>query len=269
MAEDEIDLRKTLKSVIHHFKTKWILFTGLLVVFTVGGFVLSTQITQRYETSMLLGTQHVGGATINRILNQFNDMIDAGDFEALSKTLNIEVNAAGQLISFEASQEIDANSEEKKPIEINVLFKDPSIISELNRALPNYLEHMPYIQNRVSTSKEAQERAVSGLKKDIVMLDSAKNLLIFDKSELTKSIEVLESGSLFEASSNTYVFLFEVEKELLRTDHFSVITPFYQTRIPVFPKKSIFTAVGFVLGLVVCFLLLIGFELKAYINNGG
>lgn len=232
---DEIDLKQLFQSIGSFFANIWngiirgivgirratfsnkrifiislILFIGLAVVYKIISI-------PKYESTLLLRSSYMDARYLQNEIEKLNKMIEEEDLIALPNTLNINKEAAEQIVEFElipylSEEEVleirltkerledveDLNPalierlaqyfeyENRRMFQISVTIKDPSVVQTLEGGLVQYLKQDDYVSRRLQINKENLIARRKKLIEESNKLDSLKDVLFENFTSMAK-----------------------------------------------------------------------------------
>ncbi|WP_162052408.1 chain length determinant protein [Pontibacter pamirensis] len=279
-AQDEIDLRVIFKQIGVAFKQirnsisymlSVLLKRSILVLsFTALGLVLgyaAFYLTKPYYiSSMTLVLSEIRNEFVENQLNNLSDMINEGNIVAVSEQLNIDPDAANEIIEMRFHNlDEDRIAEDSiltgSPFKIELSLYDNSLFETMEPALTNYLENNRYFSKQKRIRQREIESLISKLKDQIESIDSVKTTVASPSGPVNGFVygQPIDPTTLYRESLTMYERQVELEAELDQLDNIEVVNGFTPRFRPTGPVLQRFLIIGgllaFVLGVIVALVL--------------
>lgn len=307
------NLGRWIIGLIVRFRRTTLKYKYLLIVFTllgvVGGVVLNKMSKPYYKTSMLMSSEYFNSRLIDNSLEKLNGLCQEEDRKGLASVLKIKPEVAKNIRAFDyeplvsEQDKVDVEVlkqklgelkvkdqditlvinqiqiENKDSYIISVEVFDNTIIENLQDALVDYLQGIPYVKNRIKINNENQLKYIAKLQEDIAQLDSLKAAFNLNlkananrKGETSSNVYVGESGALdptrvYSQGVTLYRQLQRAQEDVELGSDFELIdgfTVFSRPESPGVLKASVYAAVIF---LGIGYLLIMLIEVNKYLNK--
>jgi hypothetical protein len=271
------------------------------ILIILGSIVLGVSYSQLlkknfYESTMILSSDYLNKRLVDNTIDKLNLLADEKNKKGLAKVLNIPDTLAKNILEFTAKpfvaekdlielevlkeqlKNAQANAKNEKVIEqvvqrieienrhafeITVKTLNPTVITDLEKALVNFFRNNDYIKNRIEINKSNLLEKQTKLKSDVRKLDSLKSV-IYDnyKSMATQSRQgsnnvilsdkaVTNPVEIYDQDLNLYNQLQAINSQLYLQKDFEVVDGFTEFSEPASASPTkiilIFTGIGILL----------------------
>lgn len=257
-------VKSVVNSILGFFPFVFRNFKKILLWSLIGagfGLGLALVIKPYYKVNMLLSTKYLGHIFLDNFIDDTNHLVETENFNTIANNFNLTKEEAENIvgITYKESDIYEhfgdtANTEYIYYIYLDIYSQHN--LAKIEKGILNHLENNAFTSSNKESRKAFYEASILRLQKDIESLDSIikKVEINIGKKETGGNIilnEPINPTQLIEQKSNFYSKLLFYQQELKNIDSFFLIDSFNTIEKPVFPKKSIFTIVGFLIGAVV------------------
>ena len=261
---------KTIRYYFLLWKNNLVLFFSIVILITLMGFSMRYVIKPAYQTTGFFISNFLPAKYCEILISNINGLQKEQNFSALSKELNIPVDAAGTIKSIKLSHVPDTFAFDNRDTTIS-LFSIQMVLTNMDhldtiqKGVINYLETTPYAMRR----KNAKMKTLTAMRQSIIeklkSLDSLKQIVnnsITPRSQGQGIIlgEPVNPIPVYQAEMSYYRDQLRIEEQLFSIDNIEVLQPFFKTNYYNYPNFQKYLIYSFLLSIIIATLtvLLIG-----------
>ncbi|MBF9254961.1 chain length determinant protein [Pontibacter sp. 172403-2] len=247
-------LKYTFKAVYNNLKV-----VSLVVLLGIGLGYAAYYVTKPYYTSsMTLILSNIRNEFMETQLDKLSVMINEDNFEAVSKSLDISPDAAGQIKGMNFyNLDQDRVAEDSiltgSPFRIELQLYNNALFSTMEPALANYLENNRYFSKQKRIRQQQIISLISKYKDEIASLDSVKTAVVNPRGPVNGFVygQPIDPANLYRESIDMYQRQIALQAELERLDNVEVVTGFVSRLNPTGPKLLKYLLIGALLGFII------------------
>jgi uncharacterized protein involved in exopolysaccharide biosynthesis len=187
------------------------------------------------EKNPLISNTIISTGEVEKLISEMDLLREEKQFNELSKRLNIRDEQIKQLVKLDARSLRDA----KDLVEITVTVYDRSIIPDLRNVIVQYLNQIPYVNERIAMWKDDKLHLKAEIQAKIQEIDEFKNIVIVQiKKDKAKYIG-FNPLQLDEEVINLRQRLRDLENSIKLLRGFEVTIEPEIPQDPVRPKKAL------------------------------
>ena len=244
------------------------LFTIIVVLFAVVGFLARYYIKPAYQTQGIFISNILPGKYCSILLDNLNKLKGENN-PILAQQLKISEEAAGDIQSIGMSSLRDTFVVERKDSALSVFnitltLRSMHHLDTIQSALVNYLENNDYARKRKLVRRQSLQAMRENLNYRRQSLDSLKKIVsssIVPRSQGTGIIlgEPIDPVSIYQVELNYYREQLSIDQALAIIDGIEIIQPFYRLNQTNYPGYNRIMALVFITGLIFATLVIIFF----------
>ncbi|TAF66638.1 MAG: hypothetical protein EAZ55_05400 [Cytophagales bacterium] len=261
--EEDIDLITLIVRIIAVFRRNLYIFIITALLGAGWGFYLASTAKPVYESQMIISTRYLSDVEVYGVVNFLNTILQEGNTPVLAKKINLSENISQKLLFIEANNvrfiDIKYNDIYKSRdsvLVIKVKISDNKVLDSLQAGIIHYLNHLPYVQQKVQMRRENIKKQLTRLQKESKALDSIRVLM---KEYLEKGKEIhIDPASTLLQTMGFYANEMVYNDQLQQLDNVRLIESFIPTQKgggQGFLKNSvIYGSIGLALGVIIAFI---------------
>ncbi|MCC9135135.1 Wzz/FepE/Etk N-terminal domain-containing protein [Pontibacter silvestris] len=215
-----------------------------------------------YTSSMTLVLADIRNDFVEDQLNNLSIVVREDNFEAVSNTLDISIDAAKKIKEMKFSN-LDAERVDEdsvligSPFKIELSLYDNRLFDTMEPALANFLENNRYFSKQKRIRQREVESLISKLKNEIGSIDSLKATVSSPRGPVNGFVygQPVDPTNLYRESTRMYEQQVDLESELDQLDNIQIVNGFAPRLHPTGPNLLKFLAIGgfiaFIIGLIV------------------
>lgn len=262
---DEVDLLDLTIKIYLFFKRRFWLIAAVVASCISIGILSSYLLFQpRYQTTMIFQSRSMTASEVIGVIDALNSLVKEENYTEIEKLTGIPSNIAYKIAKLEAmpNRDLQKNLEKdtRKDSTMALILETTSNdhLEIIQQGLVNYLENLPYVQKHKKLFKEASERILEQIYREIKHLDSLKKIAessFYNKNSfiLNTSGDISEKIILLREKEN------KVRMQLAFLDDIKVIKGFTRYNKPrkfsIQDNIGISTFVGVILGILLALII--------------
>lgn len=269
--KDDLDLVSLFERTSRFFRTYFRLIVICSIIGIVLGFTLYKIVPKQYTSSLLLHSFTLTNAEQINIIDNWNELIKAKEYESLGKLLNCSPSMVKKIKEITA-EEIQRLYSDNNPngFNVEVLVTDNSILDSLQQGIIYGLENSEYMKQRLATKRSGYTILIEKLNTEISKLDSTKKNI---ESSITNNTQHGNSYILDISNINTQMIalnekLLTVQEQLKFTNAVQVFHKFEKFQKPHSPKLIKSVALGLIAGFAIGYIIAVYLSLRKKIRSG-
>ncbi len=254
-SEDEIDLKIVFIDSIKLIKKRIIILIIFSALGLIGGYFSYLYKTKIFHSSMTISSTILTAVNTTHIIESLQLLIDEGNYDMLSKKLNIPIAQISQVKQVSVNFEKDINATEQFNIfDIEVFVTNNNILDTLQYSIIHFLEINEFVRRRVELKKTSLQQLITKIQNEITEIESLKEHVTSVSPGEKINVVVMNPVEIFLEGVNLYQKQLELQTELSLAENFQIIDGFTAYSNPASPKISrIFYGllIGIFVGLIV------------------
>lgn len=262
---DEVDLLDLTIKIYLFFKRRFWLIAAVVTSCISIGILSSYLLFQpRYQTTMIFQSRSMTASEVIGVIDALNSLVKEENYTEIEKLTGIPSNIAYKIAKLEAmpNRDLQKNLEKdtRKDSTMALILETTSNdhLEIIQQGLVNCLENLPYVQKHKKLFKEASERILEQIYREIKHLDSLKKIAessFYNKNSfiLNTSGDISEKIILLREKEN------KVRMQLAFLDDIKVIKGFTRYNKPrkfsIQDNIGISTFVGVILGILLALII--------------
>jgi hypothetical protein len=244
-------------------------FVLIVLLITLAGYSLRYILAPAYETQGIFVSNILPAKYCTLMLQNLNKLRGEKNISLLSQQLNINNEAAGDILSINLSSmrdtfQIDERDSALSLFRITLILKSMQHLDTIQHSLVNYLENNEYSVKRKEAKRKALEALRHTLDYKLQSLDSLKKIVnssIIPRSEGKGIIlgEPVDPVRIYQAEMTYYRELLKIDQALATMDNIEIIQPFLKLNQSNYPHYNRFLLNFFLASLLVAVLVVLLF----------
>lgn len=272
--EDEIDIRSAGRKLLSMLIYPFVLFGKHLLItlaFVLAGILSSVAVkyayAKTYKSSFIIRPNDRNEKFHLKMIGDIQTLLKQKDYGGVGRELNIDSTVASQIAGLQASNPFVKNrSDSLNYTEVTIETTSPANFLPVQTGILNYLEQNPYFKKIRELQMKQVEITLEQVNKDLVQLDSLKELQL---ARYSNNISLPEKGTflLNELINPTATYTVSTERLNRRNallaqkvflDNFQLIKSCVLVKHHSWPPRILVTCLYLVpAALLLCFLFLL------------
>lgn len=268
--EEEIDLGMLFLKIFQLLKRNLIIIIIFFCAGLIGGYLHFELQTPAFKSSMILDNTILNLPSGSSLVILLDELIEDGNYEQVSKKLNISIEQSKHLKGIAVENIYDKNvKDEIKTFKISINVTNTRIIDNIQKGLIDYLENTPFVKKRIELKKGNINAQISFLKDEMKEIEEIKNEMLEGNFLKDKSNNLLlfDPMSVYQQAIDLFNKELELQRDLQLVENFHVIQGFTTFKKPNYPKLTSSLLTGLLNGLILNFFVLLIIEFRRYTRN--
>ena len=173
--EDEMDLIVLAEKTFSFFSRYGRLIAAASIAGMLLGLLLFFVLPKRYSSTLLLHSFTLTNTEHINIIENWNELLKKGEYEALGRDLNCDPNMLKKVYSITAS-EIQKLYIQNNPngFEVEAVVGDTAVLAPLQQGIVTGLENGDYIKAKLESRRSNLNQLIDKINIEITKLDSTK-----------------------------------------------------------------------------------------------
>ncbi|MDB5199351.1 MAG: hypothetical protein JWO92_1314 [Chitinophagaceae bacterium] len=249
--KDDLDLIILAERIFAFFRN----YGRLIVIFSIAGILtgllLFFVLPKRYSSTLLLHSFTLTNTEHINIIENWNELLKKGEYDALSKDFNCDPEMLKKVSSI-AATEIQKLYIPNNPngFMVEVIVTDTAVLDPLQKGITAGLENGEYLKAKLESKKSNLTQLIEKVKIEIVKLDSTKKDIENSISNNNKSPSsyIIDVSGITSQMISLNEKLLGYQDDLKFTHAVQVLHNFAKFKNPESPKLFKLLVLGFIAG---------------------
>jgi len=255
---DDLDLITLVEKIISFCNRYGRLIAISSIAGILVGALLFSILPKRYSSTLLLHSFTLTNTEHINIIENWNELLKKGEYDALSKDFNCESEMLKKVSKISAS-EIQKLYIQNNPngFMVEVLVKDTGVLDELQKGIIHGLENGGYLKEKLNSKRANLTQLIEKTKSEIIKLDSTKRNIENSINNNTKSSSsfIVDISNITGQMMSLNEKLIGYQEDLRFTSAVQVLHDFAKFKNPESPKLFKSLVLGFIAGFVIGYML--------------
>jgi hypothetical protein len=255
---DDLDLITLAERIFSFFRRFGRLIIISSAVGMLTGFLLYTTLPKTYSSTLLLHSFTLTNTEHINIIDNWNDLLKKGEYEALSKDLECDPQMLKNVSSIKAS-EIQKLYIQNNPngFMVEAVVKDTAVLDPLQQGIVKGLENGAYLKAKLESRKSNLKQLIERVKSEIAKLDSTKKDIenSIRNNNRNSSSYILDVSGITGQMISLNEKLLGYQEDLRFTHAVQVLHNFAKFKKPHSPKLFKLLVLGFLAGFSIGYVL--------------
>lgn len=258
--KDDLDLIALLERIFSFFSKYGKLIAVCSIAGMLIGILLFFVLPKRYSSTLLLHSFTLTNTEHINIIDNWNQLLKKGEYEALSKDLNCDPGMLEKVSKISAS-EIQKLYIQNNPngFMVEAIVKDTGVLDALQKGIINGLENGEYLKAKLESKKSNLRQLIEKVKIEMSKLDSTKKDIekSINNNNKSSSSYIIDVSGITGQMISLNEKLLGYQEDLRFTRAVQVLHNFAKFKKPESPKLFKLLVLGFIAGFAIGYALAI------------